>query len=218
MPSLHILSAFAVDSFPGRIYIESRDLQSVSRAIDNLVNVYRNSLTVIPVTDREWLLNHKSRTSQAIIPWAILHRGMYKGDLALVKDAMHVDVNGDSLITDIRTVAVIPRINLEIQSQTSRKQSRSSPSRPPRHLFDPSMIRRIYGEDSLERKKDGSFVFQNRTFRDSLLEMRVHGVHALEYVHPSQDKIGDLLLGIIHKMDKNQLLLLGNSLEPINNN
>lgn len=183
-----ILSAFALPQFPGRICIETRELSAIAIFFNMWTNVFSNSIVVIPIEERSQLLQSQRHSHAGL--WARVNNGRYKGDLALVRDAMHTASMESTVLTDVRTIAMVPRIDDQPAQRRPNKRARSGHKfRPAASLFDPLVIEASYGKGSVTQRKDGSFVFQNQIFRDGLLELKVQGKHHLKYITPSHEEV-----------------------------
>ena len=190
------MSAFTLPRYPGRIYIEVRELSAIWKLIGTWSDVFTNSMMVIPIDERAQLLQ---RSWDKHLPnglWAKVKRGKYKGDLALVRDATHCKLRDEgtssaTVLTDLRTIAVVPRIDIQSASQTkSNKRKRTGHKmRPSMRPFDPITIENSYGIGSVTRKSDGSFIFRDQVYRGGLLELKVQGTHSLEYTRPTRDEV-----------------------------
>jgi transcription elongation factor SPT5 len=165
-PSDHgVLAAFCRDAIKGSIYIESRDINSVTTHILNgtpgimrFKGVYRISL--VDTQDRNLLLNMSVAGRAPPIKhysWVRVKRGVYRGDLGLVSD-----VNEATLSC---SVLVVPRIHI------GRKRKRGV--RPPQVSFDPEAIREAFGQDAVE-KRNRLYIFKGGIYDDGLLEMDTH--------------------------------------------
>jgi transcription elongation factor SPT5 len=158
-----ILSAFTRDTVPGVIYIEAFTITAVKDALRGVSGIIRSHLgpliDLVPLDDRIPLLKMPGSISDAIKPGAfarIKDRGLYRNDLAVIKEFDET--------TLVARVLLVPR-----QFEPGRLGKRKRVTRPAPALFDPEVVKRIYGKDSVQQLNQ-VWSFKNSIYCNGLVE------------------------------------------------
>lgn len=138
LPSSHgINSAFTRDSLQGSIYVEADNSLAVVKALQGIPGVAHSpgshtfGITLVDIGDRPLLLNMEMNglhSSIKPLSWVRFKKGLYRGDLALVRD-----VDGS---TQHCEVYVVPRLAYD----GKRKRG----NRPPPAYFDVARAERAF--------------------------------------------------------------------------
>ncbi|KAJ3049133.1 transcription elongation factor spt5 [Rhizophlyctis rosea] len=124
-PEIH--SAFYRDGLQGYIYLEASSSQNITRAIDQVPNLYPNSMKIIPMEEMAACLTIKSKESDIQIgQWVRVKRGVYQGDLGKVQD---ISEGGDMI-----TVRLIPRFDLDKGPKDQSNKRKKFDARPPQKV------------------------------------------------------------------------------------
>ena len=122
------MSAFCRDHLKGYVYIESRHLSYVARAIDGLLGFYGSKITLVPINDMALTLFVKPvERNVKEGAWVRVKRGKFKGDLAQV-----ITLADDEMVR----CKVLPRIDVTAMS-SKEPLKRKKGYRPPQRLFRP---------------------------------------------------------------------------------
>jgi transcription elongation factor SPT5 len=126
----------------------------------------------------------------AVGGWVRIRRGKNAGDLAQI---VEIGENPEEA-----QVKFIPRIDLTRKedditaSDRKRKKGSSFPVgfRPPQRFFNPDEIRRAYGQKSVTKGRNNTYVFQNDEYKDGYVfkDVRLTGL-VTEDVNPTIDEI-----------------------------
>jgi transcription elongation factor SPT5 len=159
------LSAFTRDTIPGAIYIEALTIDSVNDALHGVAGVIRSPLgpriDLVPLEDRIPLLKMSGSISDTIKPGAFARlkdRSLYHNDLAVIKEF-------DPTTLVVR-VLLAPRI--QIGPDTKRKLD----ARPPPALFDPKVVKKAHGDDSVKQQNQ-VWRFKDTIYYNGLVEKDV---------------------------------------------
>jgi transcription elongation factor SPT5 len=82
---LEIMSVFTRENLPGYIYVESKKMAHVKKAIENVTGIYEQTVKVVPIDDMVACLRLKVKEKDVKEgAWVRVKRGKYGGDLAKV--------------------------------------------------------------------------------------------------------------------------------------
>jgi ribosomal protein L24 len=161
-----ILSAFCRDAIKGSVYIESNsiadDIRHVLNTIPGVVRSRegRYHISLVEIQDRHLLLSMDVAGVNPPIKnhaWVRMKRGLYRGDLGLVKYIERATLTCDTLF--------VPRILM------GPKRKRGN--RPPPLLFNPKAIDEAFGKGAAE-KRNRCYAFKGNIFCDGFIEKNIH--------------------------------------------
>lgn len=195
---LSIYSVVTLDYLKGSIYIEADRESSVTQALEGIDGIFAKEPQLVPLPEMPDVL--KTNTQPLALKkgdWVRVKRGLYKGDLA--------KVYYHEQITDMVTIQIIPRIDLQAWSKRLMKQDededleskkRKRKPRPPAKLFNPEEVRALPGgenavhEGRMARTGEEYYMFENNRFRDGFVYKTVN-VKSLQIdgIQPSLDEL-----------------------------
>jgi transcription elongation factor SPT5 len=133
-PQSHgILSCFTQDSLGGSIYVEAQSFPAVVKILQGISGVARSVrngapiIKAIDIEDRPLLLS-MDQPMRRSSPWVWIKAGLYKGDLALVRD---MDTQ-----SQLCEVYLVPRL--------AYGAKRKRGNRPPPAVFDAELAERAF--------------------------------------------------------------------------
>jgi hypothetical protein len=141
--------AFSRPSIPGVIYVESKSVENIRRALAHVPAAYlHRGIFLVPPDERTPLLG---MPADILGPgdWVRVKVGIYEGDPAYVTAAKN----------KIRLL-LVPRISYEQHDVVTRPQLA---------LFDPDRARAVFGGSAVQQVNN-TLVFKRMVFKDGLLE------------------------------------------------
>ena len=182
--AIKIYSVFYRNGIPGYIYVEGDNLENIQEAIQGVMNVYGNTVKIVPVNEMTQCLTIKSKEKELVVgSWIRVRRGKYAGDLGQI-------LNIDS--AENVTVKLVPR--LDIFGELKRKKMEQ---RPPAKLFN----YRDFESNREFEARDGGYYYQNDFFtKEGYLEklMKVISIQT-EKVNPSLEEVTAFSGGIVEE-------------------
>ena len=134
-----VRAALALRSHPARVFIEAASYEVVNETVRIFDSLKTGFVRALEVDEAQGCLLSGSSYTPSIGSWIRLGTGTYRGDIGYVRK-----VDPRSLHADI---VVVPRINFD-----AGKRKRGG--RPPRRLFDPEAVRKIWGAESFEKRNN----------------------------------------------------------------
>jgi transcription elongation factor SPT5 len=172
--SIKIYSVFYRNGIPGYIYVEGDNLENIKESVQGIMNVYLNSIKVVPVNEMTQCLTIKSKEKELLVgSWIRVKRGKYSGDIGQI-------LNIDS--AENVTIKLMPRI--DAFGGPKRKKAEQ---RPPQKLFN----YRDFESNRECEARDGGYYYQNEFYtREGYLEksMKVISLQT-ENVNPTLEEV-----------------------------
>lgn len=167
-------------SRPGWIAIEAMRHDDVVGLCSDVLDVYNKHIHLIDENEAHlWLKMPPPYTPQPET-WVRLSKGRYKGDLAYVWDFDEVQW--------LATVMVVPRLDYSGRPKSKKgKGKERQKTRDPQALFNPRLIRQLYGASSVETRNQ-TFVYKGRYFKDGYEELYT-GDFLPEEAFPTLDEL-----------------------------
>jgi transcription elongation factor SPT5 len=181
-----VLSALFRPLLPGSIYIEAPSRLDVHLACAQLQGVIpSHPIELVPIEDAVDIVTCGSAgLAPEANSWVRVRRGVYKGDLAFVRQITEPSLNDDDVFpSSIVTINIIPRIS----DGETHKRKRVEPHVPEAAFIDS----RRYGTEckQVEGKED-TWTFRGQTFYKDLLvcEVAMTGLN-FKKVTPTREEL-----------------------------
>jgi hypothetical protein len=170
--SRDILACFAVDSLAGSVYVEAKSFPAVVKILEGISGVARRSrngpsvVKAINIQDMPLLLSMEHPVIR-LSSWARIKSGLYKGDLALVREF--------DALSQLYEVYVVPRL--------AYGGKRKRGNRPPAAPFDAALAERTF--NSKVEVRNQARLFRGKLYLSGLylaefhtLKLTTEGVNA----------------------------------------
>lgn len=188
-----IFSAISFENLKGKIYIEAFTERDVAFAIQDMSNVNKNSIQLVPVHERAQIFEYDKapKTKISLNQLVRIKGGNYDGDLARVIE-IEDPVNKIS-------VAMVPRI---IDDPTGKKGfnvapfGKTRPFKPRQKLFDKKYLIKTEQENNIKEINESYgliYKLKNLKFLDGLLIRTVkRSMLETENVSPKDEELAKL--------------------------
>ena len=151
--TVKILSAFARQNVPGRIFLEAKDVEDATQSIAGITELSRNQIKLVPHERMTDVLSMRSVSRPRPQTWIRMLGNTkksrhYKGDIALV-----VGVTNSNFME----LWLVPRLEFD--------DVKSNVDRPPAQLFSADGVKKSLGSNSVRlRREKNTFLFDGNEF------------------------------------------------------
>ena len=172
--SFEVYSVIGRVSLPGWIVVEAPRIYDVQALCEGVSNIYAGVIHFINPDEGPRYLKEPPSYTPVAYSWVRLSWYPYRGDLAFIHSVQPSSLSA--------TVIVIPRIDF---NPLAGKRKRGH--RPIQSLFDAKKVAAAYGQESVQARNQGVFIFQRDVYKDGYLELEVE--KGLTEVTPSKEEL-----------------------------